>query len=177
MWFKRSQIEPLAVSMSGLKLADRLVVIGCSDPMLIAGLGAKVGLTGRTCVVDASAARAEDAGRVAEREGALVEAAAAPGWRLPYENCAFDVAVVRSLALDPEAARPALAEALRVLRAGGRCVTIDGQERRGLAGFGGGPSASAGVAADALRAAGFVAVRELANRAGLSFAEGVKRNR
>lgn len=176
MWFKRSGMEPLAVSMSGLKLADRLVVVGCADPLLIAALGAKVGLTGRACAVDVDAARAEDAGRVAEREGALIETAAAPGWRIPYDEGSFDVAVVRSLALDQSAARMALPEALRVLRPGGRCVTIDGEERRGLGAAFGGRTGSAAAAAEALRAAGFVAVRELADRAGLSFAEGVKKN-
>jgi ubiquinone/menaquinone biosynthesis C-methylase UbiE len=170
-------MEPLAVSMPGLKLADRLVVVGCSDPMLIAALGTKVGLTGRTCAVDADAARAEEAGRIAEREGALIETAAAPGWRLPYDGESFDVAVVRSLALDDSAARLVLGEALRVLRPGGRCVTIDGEERRGFAAtFGGGRAASAAAAAEGLRLAGFVAVRELAARAGLAFTEGVKKN-
>ena len=51
-WFRKSALESLPVAMSGVKLADRLLVIGASDPALAAALAAKVGLTGRACVVD-----------------------------------------------------------------------------------------------------------------------------
>jgi hypothetical protein len=37
-WFRKPAGDPLAVSMSGLKLGDRLLVLGCSDPRLIAAL-------------------------------------------------------------------------------------------------------------------------------------------
>jgi hypothetical protein len=42
-WLLRKQTgewqAPLAVSMAGIKLGDRLLVIGCTDPKLIAQLG------------------------------------------------------------------------------------------------------------------------------------------
>jgi ubiquinone/menaquinone biosynthesis C-methylase UbiE len=176
-WIRRSTLEPLAVSMSGLKLGDRLLVIGSSDPPLIAALASKVGLTGRTCAVDADEGRVVEAGRVAEREGALIETVTAPGWTLPFDQGAFDVVVLRSMLLLAEA-RAALAEARRVLRAGGRAIAIEGRRRTGLGALVGGGASSAGAAADAtkiLESAGFVAVRVLAEREGMVFVEGVRK--
>lgn len=179
-WIRKSSLEPLAVSMTGLKLGDRLLVIGCSDPVLIAALASKVGLTGRACAVDDSEPRAAEAGRVAEREGALIETAHAPGWRLPFDESAFDVVVLRALlASDPQRSRVAVDESRRVLRPGGRAVVIEGAAKRGLGALvGGGQSGlpAAAVATSALDAAGFLAVRTLAEREGMLFAEGVKRN-
>lgn len=180
-WIRKSSLEPLAVSMSGLKLGDRLLVIGCSDPILIAGLAAKVGLTGRACAVDESASRAMEAGRVAEREGALIETATAPDWQLPYDENSFDVVVVRAMlsGTTPDSRSSALREARRVLRPGGRCVAIEGSTRRGLTSLmGGGQTAApnADEATGALVSAGFVAVRTLAERDGMLFVEGVRKN-
>lgn len=180
-WIRKSSLEPLALSMPGVKLGDRLLVVGCSDPMLIAGLGSKAGLTGRACAVDDDGALAAEAGRVAEREGALVETARAPSWQLPYEEHAFDVVVLRSRLPAPAAERETtVREAMRVLRPGGRCVAIEGSPRRGLSALvGGGQPAivSAKEGTAALSAAGFVAVRTLAEREGMLFLEGVRRNR
>src|SRR5438094_175662 len=51
-WFRKTApADPLAVSMTGVKLGDRVLVIGAGDPALIAALGAKTGLTGTTCGV------------------------------------------------------------------------------------------------------------------------------
>ena len=179
-WIRKSALEPLAVSMSGLKLGDRLLVIGCSDPMLIAGLASKVGLTGRACAVDENQARATEAGRVAESEGALIETAAAPDWQLPYDEGAFDVVVVRAMlsGTTTDSRSSALREARRVLRPGGRCVAIEGATRRGLSSLMGGQTAmpNADEATGALVSAGFVAVRTLAARDGLLFVEGVRKN-
>ena len=38
--------------MTGIKLGDRVLILGVSDTALIAALGIKAGLTGRTCIVD-----------------------------------------------------------------------------------------------------------------------------
>ena len=97
-WLKKgAPTDSLAVSMSGAKLGDRLLVIGCSDQALIAALGSKAGLTGRACAVDASPDRVAEAARFAEREGALVETATAPEWTLPFDADAFDLVVVRDV--------------------------------------------------------------------------------
>jgi ubiquinone/menaquinone biosynthesis C-methylase UbiE len=177
-WIRKSSLEPLAVSMPGVKLGDRLLVIGCSDPMLIAGLASKAGLTGRACAVDDDESLAIDAGRIAEREGALVETARAPDWNVPYENSSFDVVVLRSMLPEAGSRPPAVREAIRVLRPGGRCVSIDGETRRGLGAFIGTKTETpdASESTGALTAAGFLAVRVLAEREGMVFLEGVKRN-
>ena len=164
--------------MSGLKLGDRLIVIGCSDPLLIAGLAGKVGLTGRVCAVDADQEKANEARVIAEREGALIESAAAPGWVVPFAPGDFDVAVIRGVFAETgQSAGTSISEARRVLRPGGRCVVMAGEVRRGLASLVGGASAADDQAiARALSAAGFVAVRTLAQREGMTFVEGVKKN-
>ena len=56
-FFRKTADESLAVSMAGIKLGDRLLVVGCSDPMLIARLAVKTGLTGRAHAIDADELR------------------------------------------------------------------------------------------------------------------------
>jgi len=180
-WFRPAALDPLSVSMAGAKLGDRVLVVGCGDPYLIAGLAAKSGLTGRLCAVDASPERATDAGRVALKEGTLAETSTADPSALTYEGESFDLVVLRDVAGSDDAARAAaVKEAWRVLRPGGRCMVIDSVGRGGMSAiFTGGPpppaSGSENVVAT-LTAQGFVAVRLLAERDGLRFVEAVKRN-
>jgi hypothetical protein len=54
----------LAVSMAGIQLGERLLVIGLSDAALLPALAAKTGLTGRACGVDPDTAAVERARRV-----------------------------------------------------------------------------------------------------------------
>jgi ubiquinone/menaquinone biosynthesis C-methylase UbiE len=165
--------ESLAVSMAGIKLGNRLLVVGCSDPGLIAQLATKTGLTGRACAVDDDHATVTRAASIALREGALVETFVSPLGTLPLEASAFDVVVVRdALSRLPHESRiGCLAEGRRVLRPGGRCLVID-RARRGLAALVG--AAAPGYAPVALlEAAGFKAARVLAERNGLMFAEAV----
>jgi ubiquinone/menaquinone biosynthesis C-methylase UbiE len=181
-WLRKSTREPLAVTMAGVKLADRVLVAGCSDPPLIAKLAIKAGLTGRACAVDGDESRVASAARAVERDGALVETFVSPLTMLPFENGIFDLVVLRDvLAQDAEAERPRIvAEAQRVLRPGGRCMAIETSARTTLGGLVTTPVNpgffSAGGAAPLLTAAGFAGVRTLADREGLSFTEGVKRN-
>ena len=116
---KRPAEESLPVSMAGIKLGDRLLVIGCSDPMLIAQVAGKTGLTGRAVAVDAQETATAAAADTATREGVLLETFAAQWNALPLDGDSFDVAIVRDVLPQLEGAKRAwcLAEALRVLKA------------------------------------------------------------
>lgn len=181
-WFRPPALDPLSVSMSGVKLGDRVLVIGCSDPPLIAALAAKAGLSGRTCAVDESADVATEAGRIALKEGVLVETSAAPRSAPPFERDSFDLVVLRNVLGTGEGQSRATAvqEAARVLRPGGRAVAIDTLTRSGIAARFGAhtttPADDAGGVLEILKGQGFVAVRVLAERDGLRFIEAVKKN-
>ena len=180
-FLRKSSSEPLTITMSGIKLGDRLLVLGASDHPLIAALASKAGLTGRTVVVDADAQRTERAAIAVEREGALIEPVTAPWGMLPLDPESFDVVVIRDvLPHVPEHDRGrAVQEAHRVLRPGGRCLVIDGAPRGGLGalfsrGESGASDASAGGAPGTLGAHGFRGTRTLAERDGIAFTEGIK---
>jgi ubiquinone/menaquinone biosynthesis C-methylase UbiE len=179
-WFKTSSLEPLSVSMAGAKLGDRVLIVGCSDPSLIAALAGKAGLTGRTCAVDESADAANKAGAFALREGVLAETSGATLTALEFETGTFDLVVVRDvLGRGQQSPDAIVAEAARVLRPGGRCLVIDTIARSSLAGILGGQPATADHAVDpvaVLTSQGFAAARVLAERDGLRFAEAVKKN-
>jgi ubiquinone/menaquinone biosynthesis C-methylase UbiE len=180
---KSAPSDPLAVTMAGVKLGDRLLAIGLGDPGLTAALAAKAGLTGRACGVDADEARAKSAAAAIEREGVLIEASRAPWGMLPFDEGSFDVVVVRDVLMDLPAQARALAacEARRVLRPGGRVIVVEAAPRGGLVGAllnrqKSDPDYSAsGGAVNALTRAGFVAVRQLAEHDGLTFVEGIRK--
>ena len=136
-WLRKSQLDPLAVTMSGVKLADRLLVLGGSDTALIGALAGKAGLTGRTVVVDASPAVTSASATAVERDGHLIESFTAPWSMLPFDPHAFDVVVVRDVlnALSPEERLRCAQEVHRVLRPGGRAVVIEGKTQSLLGGL------------------------------------------
>jgi SAM-dependent methyltransferase len=180
-WFRPSALDPLAVSMAGAKLGDRVLVVGCSDPRLIAALAAKAGLSGRACAVDESEDLAAEAGRFALKEGALIETSTAPLYELGFDGGSFDLVVLRNVGTENRQSRaPVVHEAWRLLRPGGRCMIIDTLPGGGMAAIFGGqarPSQEgAAEAIDVLKGQGFVAVRTLAEREGLRFVEAVKKN-
>jgi ubiquinone/menaquinone biosynthesis C-methylase UbiE len=181
-WFRQSTSDPLSVSMAGVKLANRVLIVGCSDPLLIAALAVKAGLTGRACAVDEAAVRANEAERIALKEGALVETFTAPYHALPFEPGSFDVVVVRDVLTTGEGgAQAMLSEVQRVLRSGGRCLIVaTSRAGRGISAvFGTRKTTEASAEAEALTAAlksvGLVAVRTLAERDALIFVEGANR--
>lgn len=178
--FRPSNLEQLPVSIAGIKLGDRVLMLGSADPKLIAQLALKTGLTGRFVVVDEAESRAARAAEVVEREGALIETVTAPWTMLPLDAESFDVAVVRDVwpALDAPVRSSAVREVLRVLRPGGRCLVMETAARSGFASLLSRRPADPDYAAvRALSEAGFKAVRTIAERDGVLFAEGVKENR
>jgi len=181
-WLKKHSSEPLTVAMTGIKLGDRVLIAGVSDTALITALGIKAGLTGRTCIVDSGEREVAAAAAAIERNGALVESAVSPLTTLPYESRSFDVAVLRDVLgpARPEDRAAIAAQAERVIRPGGRCLVIETAARGGLGGLVSrrvnAEFHASGGATPLLAAVGFAAVRTLAERAGLTFTEGVKRN-
>ncbi len=182
-WLRKSQLDPLAVTMSGVKLGDRLLVLGGSDPLLIGALASKAGLTGRTVIVDATADVTASAGSAVERDGHLVEPFTAPWTMLPFDPQSFDVVVLRDVlhTLNADDRLRCAREVHRVLRPGGRSVIIEGKTHGLLGGLMGGSQADpqyarSGGATHVLDAAGFRAARTLAERQGQQFVEGIKAN-
>lgn len=180
-WFRPTALDPLSVSMTGVKLGDRVVVVGCGDPRLIAALAAKAGLSGRTCAVDDSPDVAAAAGRVALKEGVLIETSAAMPHALGFDHDSFDLVVLRDVGTrDRQSRALVVREAWRVLRPGGRCMVIDTLARGAVAAMLGGPAPataeSASEAIEVFKGHGFVAVRTLAEQDGLRFVEAVKKN-
>jgi SAM-dependent methyltransferase len=182
-WFRKQDAhEPLPVAMAGVRLGNRLLVIGDADPPLIAELARKTGLTGRVCVVEPDADRAARASGAIDRAGALVETIAAPWGALPLDADGFDVAVARDvlLTMPADVRGRCLADVYRLLRPGGRIVVIEPAERGALSsvlsrirtdpGY-----YEQGGATHALTSAGFAAVRVIAERDGVVYAEGAKR--
>jgi ubiquinone/menaquinone biosynthesis C-methylase UbiE len=175
--------EPLAVSMAGIKLGDRLLMLGCGDPHLVSRLAVKTGLTGRAFAIDARADLSAAAEELAPREGALIETATAPWSALPLDAATFDVAVVRHVfpALSRSERLACAAEIHRVLRPGGRCLVIDPGQVTGLGGLVSRTAVNAQYAAEGgavgtLEAAGFRGARLLAERDGLIFSEAARPN-
>ena len=127
----------LVIGMTGVKMGDRVVQIGCAHGGRMAAIASKVGLSGQATTVvpdDASAARARKA---ASQAGVLVDVEVAPPRRLPIGEAAFDLAVVDDTgglvgAMRAEDRVAALRETLRVLRPGGRVIVIGALPRGGL---------------------------------------------
>jgi SAM-dependent methyltransferase len=149
----------LIASMVGTRLGDRVLVIGGGDGKLVAAVGAPTGLTGRVAAVELDAAVANKVELAATAAGVLVEVQAAGFDRLPFEEAAFDVAVVPMVG-SPEALGASLADAWRVLRTGGRAMVVAPQA-----------ATRHDAVLAALGHAGFRAARLLGERDGLAFYE------
>jgi SAM-dependent methyltransferase len=181
---RNTATQPLVVAMTGIKMGDRLLQIGCADRTLLTDLARKVGLSGRAAVVaydEEDAARARDA---AARAGILVDVELVRGG-FPFDSGTFDLAVVDNTGgllseSRPETRVGCLREGLRVLRPAGRAIVVEPMPRGGILGvlarqrreehF----EASGGTET-ALEAEGFTGVRVLVERDGRRFVEGTKR--
>lgn len=183
--FRRLDIDPLAVSMSGVKLGERLLQIGIDDAALAGQLAAKTGLSGTAAHVVSNDDEAVRVNRSAKQAGVLVEVRVGLIDRLPFDDGAFDLVVVHSargqLAAWAGVRRAAvLSDAHRVLRLGGRLLVIEPGTATGLKSMlRAAPAAQAayegaGGTPAALGQAGFGAVRELGDREGLKFTEGLR---
>lgn len=188
MFFSRkrlSQIEPFPVAMIGPRMGERILQVGVDDVAIAGMVAGKVGLSGSAAFVVATEGDAERARRAATDAGALADVRVASLRTFPFDDGAFDLAVVHDTrgflaSLAPEDRVGCLQQTRRVLRRGGRVVVVDAAPRGGLAGLfrrhhvdehyqaGGG-------AEGALAAEGFSPVRVLGEREGYRFTEGLKR--
>jgi ubiquinone/menaquinone biosynthesis C-methylase UbiE len=183
VWIRRQDPYLLVVSMTAVKMGDRLLQVGCAHGGRLSAVAAKVGLSGRAVAVVPDAPAATRAAKGAAEAGVLVEIETAPPTHLPVDAGAFDVTVVDDTAdlvgsLPPEERVDCVRELLRVLRPGGRVIVMGSSPPRGLSALLKGqtePSfAASGAASRALEADGFKSVRVLAEREGLVFVEGLK---
>ena len=164
-----------ALAMIGARPGERVLVMGPRAEGLAAELALCTGLNGRTLVVDAASdarARVEAAAAAA---GALVEFEVASPVTLPLENGSFD-AVVLHWQISYTATGTiddVTYEARRVLRPGGRLISIEAGTPQGLwrryrARRVETPPEQM---TDVLTRAGFGAVRRLADTAGAVYVE------
>lgn len=177
---RRGDPYELVVGMTGAKMGERMLQIGCANAGRLGAVAAKVGLSGHAAAIVADETSAARARKGAAEAGALVDVSTAPPTCLPVEDGAFDFAVIDDTggfagALTAEARVGMLREVLRALRPGGRAIVIGAAARGGLGALLTRVQSGPGFdAVAALQADGFWPVRALAEREGLTFVEGVK---
>src|SRR5919204_3198873 len=164
-WIKRQDPYLLVVSMTGVKMGDRLLQVGCAHAGRLAAIAAKVGLSGRAVAVVPDESSAIRARKGAADAGVLIDVHIAPIARMPLDAGGFDLAVVDDTSglvgtMSAEDRRQAMREIARVLRPGGRVVMIGATRRTGVGAiFSRAPVAppfvSSGDAVQALEANGF----------------------
>jgi SAM-dependent methyltransferase len=163
-------MDPLHVSMTGVRMGERFLQIGCYDKSLLAGLAAKVGLSGTAAV---AAIDGDDAGRAraaGAKVGALIEIYDIErGHAWPIDDSQFDMIVVDDTTdgfagLEASARQSCFRNALRAVRPGGR-IEIVARLKSETAGYD--PLSELG-------AAGFKPVRVLAERDRFRFLEGLR---
>jgi len=166
------------VAMLGVKGGDRVLFCGSGRPDVAGAVGAVTGLNGQTTVVDRQDGAKARVAAGAAAAGALVDFTDAPLTMLPFDNGQWDVAVIANGLLSlGDNASSVLAEAVRVVRPGGRVVVIDRVSRPGLFGLFRTPEASvarAEATIGALAAAGLRGVRLLAEVEGVRYFEGTR---
>ena len=164
-------MDPLQVSMTGVRMGERFMLIGCHDRALLSGLAAKVGLSGTAALAAFDDEQAKRASAVGAKIGALIETHKIEGPSLPFDNEQFDMVVVDDTSgafgtIDERARIVYLRDAARTLRRGGRIEVVEG----------GGARAAGYDALRDLTTAGFKPVRLLAEKDGFRFLEGLRTN-
>ena len=180
---RRADPHVLSVSMTGVKMGDRVAFVGCAHGGRLAAVASRVGLSGRAVAIVPDAGAAELTRRGAEQTGVLVEIEVAPPATLPLEDASFDLAVVDDTGsllgqMPVEQRGASIRELARILRPGGRVILFGAGPPTGIGKLIARPSgpsfAASGEANTVLGSNGFGIVRMLAEREGLVFVEGIK---
>jgi SAM-dependent methyltransferase len=184
MFLRKSRLEPLPVTMSAVHMGERVLQIGVDDAAVTSAIAAKVGLSGNAAIAVTDNRDAVRAHGAAANAGVLVDVKVTPLAQLPFDNEAFDLVIVHSMrgllsSLDANARLAAMREWHRVIRHGGRAMTIEPGVVSGIKSLmqprhRDGAYEGGGGVVSALESAGFRPVRLLADREGYKFAEGIK---
>ncbi len=178
--FFQSRDKPftLVVDMTGVRMGDRILLIGCARGGQLAAVAAKVGLSGQAVAIVPDEASAKRARKGAASAGVLLEIEIAPPTRLPVEDGSFDLAILDNVggmltAIPAESQRAVVHELFRILRPGGRTMVIGSVPPSGLGAW----LARARTRFDPsplFQEEGFRSVRILAEREQLMFVEALK---
>ena len=177
-FLRPAQIDPLQVAMTGVRMGERVVQLGCDDATLLAGLAAKVGMSGSATALVRDEREQEAATRAAARAGVLVDIRLVSPPVLGLDDGSADVVVVDDTrghfaALAASLRIALLTDCRRLLRDGGRLEVVEGLGRGGL--LGGAVTRPPGYdVAVELSAAGLAPVRVLAERDYFRFIEGLR---
>jgi ubiquinone/menaquinone biosynthesis C-methylase UbiE len=182
MFSFRGKANPymLIVGMTGVKMGDRILQVGCADGGALAAVAAKVGLSGRAVAVVDDEAAAARARKGAARQGVLVDVEIAPPTQIPITETDFDLVIVDDTVgqfskQQADTQTAIVREAIRILKPGGRVLVITALPASGLAAMlGRGATGPVADPSPVLEAGGCRFVRLLGEREGLRFVEGMK---
>jgi ubiquinone/menaquinone biosynthesis C-methylase UbiE len=176
----REQRDPLIVSMTGAKMGERMLQVGCASGARLGAVAAKVGLSGTAVAIVPDEATAVRARKGAADAGVLVDVHTAHPTQLPVADGSFDFAVIDDTggfagSMNPATRVVMFREVFRALRPGGRALVVGAAQRGGFGALLTRVQSGPGFdAVAALAAEGFHPVRRLAEREGLTYAEGIR---
>jgi predicted methyltransferase len=175
--------DPLAVTMAGVRMGERVLQIGFRDSQLTSVLAAKAGLSGSAIVAVTDAEHAERVRRACADAGVLADVLTGPLDALAIEDASVDVAIAHAsdpaiVAMDDTTRTRVFADCYRVLRTGGRLIIVTALPESGVTALFRRREPSAEPAPDrilsSVQHAGFRAARLLAERERYRFFEGLK---
>ena len=89
-FIRKSKMERLPVTMTGVRMGERALQIGIDDPSLASAIAAKVGLSGHAAIAVSDDPAAAKARAAAATAGILVDVRVTPFDSLPFPGDAFD---------------------------------------------------------------------------------------